>query len=1120
VRGDSRAREFGAGETHRYSVALASREALSIKVEQRGIDVVLYVTSDDGERLFAVDSPTGRSRTERLLLEAEDRPSRYHLTVESYTRGVSRGEYLISVTVLPRATPTDQSRLSAERAETRGRVLYAKNGKDNLHAAIAEFEKAELIWKRLGERRREEIACFIQGAFYGFLDESVQAERKLECARELARSLGDRALEARVFNLLGKMHWERGQNQVALRELNTSLAMREELGSTYHVAESLNNIGLVYRDAGRLRVAESYFQQALSLYQGPADLRVSADLLDDAQYLAGRVNQIEQSEGDLNAAGAVLNNLALIHSSLGQTDEAINYMRNYLAISRFVGNRNDEAEALQNLGTMYAERGEYRIALGYFLEALDFFASDEGNPRWQARVLHNIGELYARLRAFDAALPYFEQSASLRRKIHDDPGLVESLTEIGSAHAEFGEFEEAKLALGSALRISVEIKSEPLRGTVLEKLGAAQLKEGRYGAAIHDFEEAVEIFRSTEDEQAEIDALTELGRTHRAAGRPREAYAGFSRAAAISRKIRDPYRQAVSDYELARVERALGLNRDALARLTGALEFFDDPKIAEAAKGIRSALYSVQMGFLVEYIDMLNATISESKRDDEAEDAVLLVERTRSRALLDLLSADRGRRPRAAPAELVERRKRLLREIRATTEARVSGDASASDGSENRRAESLSLLSMRLEAVEAEIRRAARPESALSRDTINEIGDAYSLLDSGTVVVEYLLGERRSFAWVIGRDRVTSHVLPDRATIEGLVRKAIEAARTLRVSGGSATDPPIVQLSRMLLDPLSTLPQTKRIVIVPDGALHYLPFAMLAMPADKGAAPAKRLIESHELVTVPSISVLYALRTQSRRKQPEHAVALVGSPLVRSQAEGRASSPFTTLGNFAELPATREEVQAVERAVGAEHVLKMVGADANARLVRSGALRDYAIVHFATHGVFDTSGPGVSGLLLSQVNEHGKDVPAFLGTRDILGLDLSARLVVLSGCETALGPFSRSEGLMGMTGAFMSNGVRQVVASLWKVQDRVTAELMRHFYDGVLQRGESAAAALREAQLAVRANPRWRHPYYWAGFVVQGDWRTGSADHMDKSAEEESRSALAGDSEAGRRRLH
>lgn len=163
--------------------------------------------------------------------------------------------------------------------------------------------------------------------------------------------------------------------------------------------------------------------------------------------------------------------------------------------------------------------------------------------------------------------------------------------------------------------------------------------------------------------------------------------------------------------------------------------------------------------------------------------------------------------------------------------------------------------------------------------------------------------------------------------------------------------------------------------------------------------------------------------------------------------------------------------------------------DSNKTAVLDPKLRDYRIIHFATHSLLNNEHPELSGIVMSLVNRRGEPQDGFVRLLDIYNLDLNADLVVLSGCKTALGKNIRAEGLVGLTRGFMYAGAARVMASLWNVDDEATAELMRQFYRAMLVEGQRPAAALRSAQVWMQQHKRWRSPYYWAGFVLQGEWR-------------------------------
>jgi CHAT domain-containing protein len=280
------------------------------------------------------------------------------------------------------------------------------------------------------------------------------------------------------------------------------------------------------------------------------------------------------------------------------------------------------------------------------------------------------------------------------------------------------------------------------------------------------------------------------------------------------------------------------------------------------------------------------------------------------------------------------------------------------------------------------------------------------------------------------------------------------------------------------------------------------------------------LIAQYALVQAPSASVIAALRERERSAVPSRTLAVVADPVFAAPADdlrrrltgwlgGRRGAEVSerdrlwqgplvrslqALGeeSFPPLPGTRAEAEAILALVPRERRLAALGYRADRDAVLAGALDDYRILHFATHGVVNTEHPDLSGIVLSLVDRSGEPLNGFLRLYDVYRLRLSADLVVLSACRTALGREVRGEGLDGLVRGFFHAGAPLVVASLWDADDRATAELMVRFYRGMLQDGLPPVEALRRAQLSLWRQERWRSPYYWAGFVPQGDWRAGS----------------------------
>jgi CHAT domain-containing protein len=308
----------------------------------------------------------------------------------------------------------------------------------------------------------------------------------------------------------------------------------------------------------------------------------------------------------------------------------------------------------------------------------------------------------------------------------------------------------------------------------------------------------------------------------------------------------------------------------------------------------------------------------------------------------------------------------------------------------------------------------------------------------------------------------------------------------------------------MVLSPVAAELNKRRMIVVADGALHYIPFQILSA----SSATDQPLVASTEVSNAPSASILGQLQQEtSRRKTPTKTLAAFGDPVFasnyaqRNQTESAANERIASAHAFRDVelvgdsvdPSTlqalfysKHELANLGEVAGPESLM-VTSFDATREKLASLDLTNYAILHFATHGVLNPKRPEKSGLFLSTVNRQGHEQNGFVGLQDIYSLRAPVDLVVLSACSTGLGKDVRGEGLIGLTRGFLYAGASSVVASLWKVDDEATAELMKQFYANMLQHGMTPASALREAQNSIRKQPQWRSPYYWAAFTLQGD---------------------------------
>ncbi len=815
--------------------------------------------------------------------------------------------------------------------------------------------------------------------------------------------------------------------------------------------------------AQRLPTAEDRLRVEAALAQGEGNRLRTTDLPTALAHYQ-KALKLWRRLGDRAREAMALVRSGQVQGQRGQREEQLRSYEEALRLLRGQGLVAQQIFAWLELGTARGENAEPAAALGAFEQALSLAREIEDRSE-EATALNNMALLLEREGRMQEALTLFRQVFVLYEGAGRRDWAALALRNLGFVHILLGQLEEARETLDRALRYQ-----EPgdLRGkaVVLLHLGWIDYLEEQPSAALERYAEALALSRTARDRANAAGALDRQGTVYLALGRVDEALLAHREALAIFREIGQL--QAA-----AHVEANLGwlyLHRGDLER---AARFFEPPlrafRSGSDSHGEASTLY-------------LGARIARRQgRLDEArgrvEEVLRIVESHR------LASTDRAVRIRylSSRYEYYEFYIDLLMELEAS-EPGQGHAAAAVDAVERSRARSL------LEQLtRAGVRREVPAPLGLARIQ-------HEMLDEQTLLLVYSLGRERSFVWAVTSSSMTSHILAPADRIEGL---ATRYHRSLSRSQASASrmqaELAAVALSEELLAPVTSRLVRDKIVVMADGALHLVPFGALPNPDPAGKASAAPLIAEHEVVYVPSASVMMSLRRSAA--PPGRGVAVLADPpfsradprVPASTVSVRAASGFGRLDRLDQSGREAEEIRALVPR-GTPH-LEALGFEARRELVVGGELNGYAILHFATHGLLHTEHPERSGLVLSMFDQDGQPIDGTFRVREIYDLELSADLVVLSACRTALGRRFRGEGVLGLPRAFMYAGVPRVVVSLWDVGDEATADLMQRFYRGVLQEGLSPAAALREAQLSLLAERRWQAPFYWAAFVLQGDWR-------------------------------
>ncbi len=1041
------------GESHDYTLELTPGP-WRVAVEQMGLDVVLELRdpSRDSRR---IDNPLDSIGLETLLIEAATTTA-WRLVVRPRDPTAAASRYRIQLERLPGATEGDRHRIAAEAATMLAAEKNTEGTPETYRQALAHYRQAADAWRLLAEHRSEAQALHCMALLNRVLHEHETALELFGRALTLWRSLGDRGFEATALNDAATVHEELGDTDLAHDFYLRARDLYRQLGDGYSEAVTHNNLCYLEQRRGALQTARDCYLEIL-----PAQRRA----------------------GVRHSLATLLNNLGGVHYQLGEPDAARRYLTEALELRRGLGDVQGEAQLLNNLASLERYLGAWQEALSHYGRALELRRLAE--DRWgEAKTLNNIGYAYLTVGEIDRSRGFFEQALELRRELGDRGGQAVTLANLGVVYHQQGNPAKAQAFHSKALELRLELGKQRDAARTHLWLARDLRALGDSPAALAELDRALALFGNTGDRRFEAWARSDRGRLLLELDRPEDALLDLQAALELQHQVRDLAGEAETLVRLAQTQRQLGRLDVAHDHARAAVEHLETLRAGVGIPELRASFLSAR--HQAYELDVELAMEIHSRRPGEGHDLAALEasERAHARDLLDLLSSSRIDPDQGIDRDLVERRARLEDRLRFLAQQRLRADGPHAAELDRE----LDEIAAELDRVEADIHSAHPRYADLVRPRVLDAAAIRALLDPETALIEIALGERRSFLWWITATAVDSFELPGRLEIETLALAAQRQLSTVEhaIGGAAGSDGgPVDTLGRLLFDPLAGRLGSRRLVVVPDGALHLLPFAALARPGTGGAGGGGPLLLRHEVVQLPSASVLAALRRPQHRA-PRWQAAVLADPILGT---GDPAEPGLPAGGFDRLPATGREATAIRNLLPAGKIFFALGADAAYETVLGEAFGEAAIVHFATHGIIDTERPQLSGLVLSQTGVGGQPASGFLDLRDIYGMELTAELVVLSGCRTALGKAMRGEGLVGLTRGFMHAGAPRVIASLWPVEDRATAELMSRFYRALWHEGSTAAAALRSAQIAMRSEGRYHDPYYWAGFVIQGDWQ-------------------------------
>jgi CHAT domain-containing protein len=831
-----------------------------------------------------------------------------------------------------------------------------------------------------------------------------------------------------------------------------------------------------------------------------------------AAELAQQGLELSEKAGDKTRAANAMVYLGAALSYQGRVTEALAIVQKGLPVARAAGDKKVLEQMLNTAASVIGGMGRYEEALGLFYECLNL-ARETNDHTMEYISLLNIGEAYVRSDDPDKAELPLQESLRIAREPRPNLRTSNPKKATEMALLNLGGMEMARQHYRAALNYYQQVyESKPESSlwvvAALQGMAASYEQLGEPQKAIEILSQAIPIAEKAASGVEYYTLLSMLGGNREKLGDLDAALAAENKALALIHQTGgDPDSEWQVESRIAHIERALGNNQEALEHYT---------KSIGGIERLRSVALNTEEG-RAGVVERSRATYTETAdllfdmhRQSEA---LEMAELGRARAFLEMLAVSRSGIPDDLTAEQRQREDAKLARISELQKNLWKGNLVPAE--EKQVKSQLTSAEQDLETFRLEMRQSnPRYASVQYPEPIKVAQIQSDLLDDHTALLEFLLGEKRSLVWVVKANELTAAVLPPRKEIEDLIadyRKLLMTpASALTVHQSRVQVNRLgMALYRSLLQPVErAIASSQSLIIVPDGALNYLPFESLVVSSSSasGEKPPAYLVEKFSVAYGPSASALTTVQKLNQESvTPTKILLAFGDPIVArghnviqaatSQATRSTSEmPRTSLADdytergfsFTRLPFTREEVLTISRLFVPSQRQVYLGQTASEETVKMEKLAEYRYIHFASHGFIDEEKPGRSGILLSTQRDSAEDGVLQMG--EIMRLKLNADLVTLSACSTALGKLVSGEGILGLTRAFFYSGARNVTVSLWNVNDAATATFMKAFYEN-LNHGLPKTAALRQAKLTLlRAkNVSWSHPYFWAAFILVGD---------------------------------
>ncbi|MGA9769880.1 MAG: CHAT domain-containing tetratricopeptide repeat protein [Blastocatellia bacterium] len=951
-----------------------------------------------------------------------------------------------------------------------------------------------------------------------------------------------------AWQCIGEVHCLQGDYKKALLAFTNALRLSRKANDVSHLLAQMNNIGYVHVYLGNITQAASLCEQVQTYLNRMTTEKSAEHKILEAQ-LYDNLGEVEYARGNLKPALSLFNKAAALWEDVGnrsclatawlntghcQIDagnvaEATKKLELALKIARDVDDWRIEALSQTAQGNLYALFGNRHDALNAHHKARDLFRSI-GDRQGEAITLNGLGDVYEGLNLKQEAIDCYAQALRLNLDIGNKSFAAVCSYYIGKVYRDQGDLPIAISYYRKSSALSRQSGKTRMWNLASTDMAVIYTRQNRFALALRLFNRSLAFYIKIGDLRRQALTLCNLGDLYRATLDNEYAIGKYRQANNIFHTIKDSQGESESLYRLAKLMLGAGQLKEALTEIERAISVIETGRGQILSQNWRSTYFASVRGHYELYVDILMQLSFQLPEGGFAEMALQVSERARARTLLDQLAETRSEIRLGVDRALLSREQHLQSQLsaKAAYQTRLLSTAH-SDVEANETEREIRELAVEYDYVQSQIRAQSPCYRMLVQPQPLSFAGIQSVIkeDADNILLEYMLGDERSYVWLVRGDTLIVKQLPGRRELELMIKTVYEEFTSRQLRQGEKIShyqerveqmeeqlcSHAAELSRVILGPVKSELGVGRLLVVYDGALQYIPFDVLPLPDSncQNDGQTRRytpVFTAFEVVHLQSISSLILLRQmKGETSGPAKAIAIWADPVYEFD-DPRVQNKLVSLGGEAtfenrfehslqtappvpqsRLLATQQEARNIMHLASGNDVRLCTGFAANRERTLSENLQDYSILHFATHGLVSTNHSLLSGLLLSTVNEQGRPQNGLLQLSDIYNLRLNADLVVLSACQTGLGEELNGEGFVGLTQGFLHAGARSIVVSLWKVDDKATELVMTAFYRAMLKDGLAPAAALRQSKIEIYNQTHHSSPYFWGSFVIQGEYR-------------------------------